>query len=180
VTPVSALSVSRTQPLAQAMREAELPASAAYKLPVVKLSPREAVPADLGVQPSAVTPAIAPATATTTAASPITNVSPPVTIAAVSPRDVEPSAKTMIASPKFEQEEQLLQSLKARLLEEQNSSASFRALRARMPATIDQSNPAQAAKQNEIKSQVEQHFERIRSLQDQIAQREQTLAVLRQ
>jgi hypothetical protein len=178
VTPVSALPVSRVQ--APAVREAEPPTSSAYKLPVVKLSPREAAPADSGVQPGAITPAIAPATAITTAAAPITDTAPPVAIAAMSPRDAEPRTKTIIASPKFEQEEQLLQSLKARLLEEQNASASFRALRARLPATIDQSNPDQAAKQNEIKSQVEQHFERIRSLQDQIAQREQNLAVLRQ
>lgn len=178
VTPVSALPVSRVP--TPAIREADPPASSAYKLPVVKLSPRETVPADSGVQPSAITPTIAPASVTTTVAAPITNAAPPVTIAAMSPRDTEPRTKTIVASPKFEQEEQLLQSLKARLLEEQNASASFRALRARLPATIDQSNPEQAAKQNEIKLQVEQHFERIRSLQDQIAQREQALAVLRQ
>lgn len=178
VTAVSASSASRVQ--APALREAEPPASSAYKLPVVKLSPHEAVPAEPGVQPSAITPTIAPATAITTTAAPMTNAPPPITIAAMSPRDAEPSAKTILASPKFEQEEQFLQSLKARLREEQNSSASFRALRARLPATIDQSNPDQAAKQNEIKSQVEQHFGRIRSLQDQIAQREQNLAALRQ
>lgn len=172
VTPVSASAANRAQ--TPAVRVADTETTPAYKLPVVKLTPREAVPGDLGVQPSAATVAIAPTTA------PTTYMPPPVIIAAANPRDAEPRAKTMIVSPKFEQEEQLLQSLKTRLAEEQNASASFRALRARLPATIDQSNPGEAAKQNEIKSQVEQHFERIRSLQDQIAQREQALAMLRQ
>lgn len=175
VTPVSA-SANRVQ--TPTVRVADNETAPAYKLPVVKLSPREAAPADLGVQPSA--SLITPTTAVASPPVAATPIAAPVTLAAANPRDAEPRTKTMIVSPKFEQEEQLLQSLKARLVEEQNASASFRALRARLPATIDQSNPDQAAKQNEIKSQVEQHFERIRSLQDQIAQREQTLAVLRQ
>ena len=74
----------------------------------------------------------------------------------------------------------MLAALKAQLAEQQNQSASFRAMRARLPTTIDQNDPARAAIQNDIKAQVELHFERIRGLQDQIAQREQNLAVLRQ
>jgi hypothetical protein len=173
VTPVSASIASRTQTPVALVAENET--APAYKLPVVKLSPREATPSDATAQPSATAPTMAMVAPPQPVAIAAANVSPITTATAIETRP-----QTTIASPKFSQEEQLLAQLKARLVEEQNASASFRAMRARLPSTIDQSNPEQATKQNEIKAQVEQHFERIRSLQDQIAQREQALAVLRQ
>jgi hypothetical protein len=189
VTPVPALSVPRvpptpTRPAAQiAEPMAEPPASSTYKLPVVKLSPRDAAPGDIGIRPAADTPLL-PAVAAPAAVS----VAPPapVTMAVANIRDLElpapvkPSLQTTLPAPKFEKEEQLLATLKAQLAEQQNRSASFRAMRARLPTIIDQSDAAKAAIQNDIKAQVEQHFERIRSLQDQITQREQSLAALRQ
>jgi Domain of unknown function (DUF4124) len=177
VTPVSVSLANRAQtPVALVAANETAPA---YKLPVVKLSPREATPIDATAQTSVTAPTMAMVAQPQPAAITTANVSP-ITTATTTPRETEARPQATIASPKFSQEEQLLAQLKARLVEEQNASASFRTMRARLPSTIDQSNPEQAAKQNEIKAQVEQHFERIRSLQDQIAQREQALAVLRQ
>jgi Domain of unknown function (DUF4124) len=179
VTPVSASIASRAQTPVALVAENET--APAYKLPVVKLSPREATPSDATVQTSATAPTMAMVAPPQPVAISAANASPIITTAtATTLRETEARPQATIASPKFSQEEQLLAQLKARLVEEQNASASFRAMRARLPSTIDQSNPEQATKQNEIKAQVEQHFERIRSLQDQIAQREQALAVLRQ
>jgi hypothetical protein len=204
VTPVSAVTAPRAQsPLARdaeqsAGRIVEAPAAPAYKLPVVKLSPRDAAPGDIGIRPVADTPLVPAVTPPTTnlapnLAAPVLAAQPtlappsPVTVAVASTREMElpqvqvkPSVQSTLPAPKFEKEEQLLASLKAQLAEQQNASASFRAMRARLPAIIDQSDPAKAAIQNDIKAQVEQHFERIRSLQDQIGQREQNLAALRQ
>ena len=192
VTPVSALTVPRVQsPPARnaeqnAERIVEAPASPTYKLPVVKLSPREAAPGDIGIRPVADTPLL-PAVATPAVLSIATAAPPsPVTMAVANVREVEipasvqPSVQSTLPAPKFEKEEQLLATLKAQLAEQQNASASFRAMRARLPTTIDQSDPTKAAIQNDIKAQVEQHFERIRSLQDQITLREQNLVALRQ
>jgi hypothetical protein len=192
VTPVSAVTASRIQsPPARnaeqtAERIVEAPATPAYKLPVVKLVPRDAAPGDIGIRPVADTPLL-PAVASPAVVSVATVLPPsPVTVAIASAREIElpvpvrPSLQSTLPAPKFEKEEQLLASLKAQLAEQQNASASFRAMRARLPTTIDQSDPTKAATQNDIKAQVEQHFERIRSLQDQITQREQNLAVLRQ
>ena len=192
VTPVSAVTASRVQsPLVRnaeqnAERIVAASATPAYKLPVVKLAPRDAASGDVGIRPVADTPLL-PAVAVPAVVS-VAIVEPPspMTVAIASAREIElpvqvqPSAQSMLRAPKFEKEEQLLASLKAQLAEQQNASASFRAMRARLPATIDQSDPTKAAIQNDIKAQVEQHFERIRSLQDQITQREQNLAVLRQ
>jgi Domain of unknown function (DUF4124) len=180
VTPVSASIANRAQtPVALVADNETAPA---YKLPVVKLSPREAAPSDATVQASATAPTMAMVAPPQAVAIATANALPITTTAAAAttPRETEARPQATIASPKFSQEEQLLAQLKTRLVEEQNASASFRAMRARLTATVDQSNPGETAKQNEIKSQVEQHFERIRSLQDQIAQREQALAVLRQ
>lgn len=192
VTPVSAVTASRIQsPLVRnaeqnAERIVAASATPAYKLPVVKLAPRDAASGDVGIRPVADTPLL-PAVAVPAVVS-VAIVEPPspMMVAIASAREIElpvqvqPSAQSMVRAPKFEKEEQLLASLKAQLAEQQNASASFRAMRARLPATIDQSDPTKAAIQNDIKAQVEQHFERIRSLQDQINQREQNLAVLRQ
>ena len=192
VTPVSAVTASRVQsPLVRnaeqnAERIVAASATPAYKLPVVKLAPRDAASGDVGIRPVADTPLL-PAVAVPAVVS-VAIVEPPspMMVAIASAREIElpvqvqPSAQSMLRAPKFEKEEQLLASLKAQLAEQQNASASFRAMRARLPATIDQSDPTKAAIQNDIKAQVEQHFERIRSLQDQITQREQNLAVLRQ
>ena len=194
VTPVSAVTASRVQsPLVRnaeqnAERIVAASATPAYKLPVVKLAPRDAASGDVGIRPVADTPLL-PAVAVPAVVS-IAIVEPPspMTVAIASAREIElraqvqvkPSVQSTLPAPKFEKEEQLLASLKAQLAEQQNASASFRAMRARLPATIDQSDPTKAAIQNDIKAQVEQHFERIRSLQDQITQREQNLAVLRQ
>jgi hypothetical protein len=210
VTPVSAIAAPRVQSPSvrnaepNAERIIETPAPPAYKLPVVKLTPRDAQPGDIGIRAAADTPLVpaittpstpstlptataAPSVITPTLAPSPTVAQPsPVTVAVASVREIEPPAQVkptlQSASPalKFEKEEQLLAALKAQLAEQQNASASFRAMRARLPTTIDQNDPAKAATQNDIKAQVEQHFERIRSLQDQIAQREQNLAVLRQ
>jgi hypothetical protein len=202
VTPVSAVTAPRVQPPParnadqNTERIVEAPAPA-YKLPVVKLSPRDAAPGDIGIRPVADTPlvpAVTPPTANVapTLAAPALAAQPtvappsPVTVAVASVREIElpvqvkPPVQSTLPAPKFEKEEQLLASLKAQLAEQQNASASFRAMRARLPTTIDQSDPTKAAIQNDIKARVEQHFERIRSLQDQIAQREQNLATLRQ
>jgi Domain of unknown function (DUF4124) len=183
VTPVSASIANRAQtPVALVTENETAPAN---KLPVVKLSPREAVPSDATVQTNATAPSIAMVAPPQPVAIATANVSPITTMATATAttttsRETELRPQATIASPKFSQEEQLLAQLKARLVEEQNASASFRAMRARLPTTIDQSNPEKAAIQNDIKAQVEQHFERIRNLQDQIAQREQILAALRQ
>jgi Domain of unknown function (DUF4124) len=207
VTPVSAIAAPRVQSPSvrnaeqNAERIIETPAPPAYKLPVVKLTPRDALPGDIGIRAVADTPLVpaitsptapprAPAApivaAPTLAPTPTVAQPSPVTVAVASVREIEPPAPVkpplQSTSPalKFEKEEQMLAALKAQLAEQQNQSASFRAMRARLPTTIDQADPAKAAIQNDIKAQVEQHFERIRSLQDQIAQREQNLAVLRQ
>jgi Domain of unknown function (DUF4124) len=181
VTPVSASIANRTQtPVALVADNETTPA---YKLPVVKLSPRDPAPSDATTAQTSMT---APTMAMVAPPQPVAiatanaNSAPITTTTATTAREAEARPQVTIASPKFSQEEQLLAQLKARLVEEQNASASFRAMRARLPTTIDQSDPAKAASQNDIKAQVEQHFERIRSLQDQIAQREQALAVLRQ
>ncbi len=181
VTPVSTSIANRTQ-TPPALVVAENESAPAYKLPVVKLSPRETAPSGAAAQTVVTAPTIEmvappqPVAIATANVSPITTATTPAT----SSREIELRSQATIASPKFSQEEQLLAQLKARLVEEQNASASFRAMRARLPATIDQSNPEKAAIQNDIKAQVEQHFERIRNLQDQIAQREQILTALRQ
>lgn len=203
VTSVSAVTTPRVlsppvrNPEQNAERVVEAPATPAYKLPVVKLSPRDAAPGDIGIRPVADTPlvpAITPPTnnVASALAKPALAIQPaiappsPVTVAIASAREMElpvqvkPSTQSTLPAPKFEKEEQLLASLKAQLAEQQNASALFRAMRARLPTTIDQSDPTKAAVQNDIKAQVEQHFERIRSLQDQITQREQNLAALRQ
>ena len=195
VTPVSANLMPRVPPIPARLadqtgervvaQKVEAPALSANKLPVVKLSPRDVAPSDVGIRSVAVTPSVptiipsAPAQAT---AAPMS----PVTLAVASIRDLDlplvaqPSLQANLAAPKFEKEEQLLATLKAQLAEQQNASASFRALRARMPTPIDQNDSENAAIQNDIKARVDQHFARIRSLQDQIAQREQSLAMLRQ
>lgn len=203
VTPVAAVTASRAQPSPARVIEqralstpAILETKSETKLPVVKLSPRDAAPGDIGIRPVASTPLvdtplvsapvispaqIAPKDLAVAVASPA-----PVNVAVASVREQEIPAQMKVASAsgipslKFEKEEQQLAALKAQLAEKQNESASFRAMRARLPTTIDESDPAKAAVQNELKAQVEQHFERIRNLQDQIAQREQNLAVLRQ
>ena len=185
VTPISSISMPRVQPTPSRPAEqiAEIPASSAHKLPVVKLSPRDAALGEVGIRPDADKPLMPAVTAVAAAiiAPPL-----PVTQAVANLRDIELPVSTKPSLPstppalKFEKEQQLLATLKAQLAEQQNASASFRTMRARLPSTIDQSDPAKAALQNDIKAQVEQHFERIRSLQDQIAQREQSLAVLRQ
>ena len=166
-------------------QKVDVPALSANKLPVVKLSPRDVALGNDGIRSVADTPSaptispLAPAQAT---AAPMS----PVTLAVANIRDLElpvlakPSLQANLSAPKFDKEEQLLATLKAQLAEQQNASASFRALRARMPTPIDQNDSEKAAIQNDIKARVDQHFARIRSLQDQIAQREQSLAMLRQ
>jgi len=199
VTPVSAVTALRVQaPPARSAGQnaepmAEAAATPAYKLPVVKLAQRNAAPGDIGIRPVADTPLvpvlIAPASAAPALTAQSTVAPPfPAAVAVASPGtremellvDVKPPAQSAMPAPKFEKEQQWLDTLKAQLAEQQNRSASFRAVRARLPATIDESDPAKAMIQNDIKAQVEQHFERIRSLQDQITQREQSLAALRQ
>jgi hypothetical protein len=201
VTPVATVIAPRAQPTPARVTEQSAdrllptPAISETKLPVVKLSPRDAAPGDIGIRPvadapliAATAPAIPPAQIVVSNNDrPIAVASPaPTNVAVASIRDQEIPAQAKVAPPlaspplKFEKEEQQLAALKVQLADKQNESASFRAMRARLPTTIDQTDPAKAAVQNELKAQVEQHFERIRSLQDQIAQREQNLAVLRQ
>ena len=151
------------------------------KLPVVKLSP----PAnDTDLSSASAATSVTPPTTTLAAfvtPAPVT----PAPLAAVSmptlqQRSVARSVESNPPPTKIDEEERQLAEAKGKLDDEQRTSASFRALRARLPATIDQSNPAKAAIQNDIKAQVEQHFERIRQLQDQISLHEQNLAALRQ
>ena len=154
------------------------------KLPVVKLSP----PAnDTDLSSASATPATAPVTPPTTTLAAFVTPAPvtPAPLAAVSmptlqQRSVARSVESNPPPTKIDEEERQLAEAKGKLDDEQRTSASFRALRARLPATIDQSNPAKAAIQNDIKAQVEQHFERIRQLQDQISLHEQNLVALRQ
>lgn len=204
VTPVLAVAAQRVQsPPAQVV---DLSAPTTSKLPVVKLSPRDDAPRDMGIRLGANTDtSLGPAT-TAASVAPVAPTAPinesasmtataPVILAVANAQEIKPppsitqtpqpaTASTpstlSTISPKFEKEGQLLATLKAQLIEQQNQSASFRAMRARLPTTIDQSDPTKADIQNDIKAQVELHFERIRGLQDQIAQREQNLAVLRQ
>ena len=92
------------------------------------------------------------------------------------------STTSTISSPtsaSIDREVQLLETATQRLAEERKSSESFRSLRARLPATIDASNPAKAAIQSDIKAQVERHFERVRNLEDQVATHERNLENLR-
>lgn len=202
VTPMSAMSIPRVAPTPArpveqtaeraAAQNVGAPVSTPDKLPVVKLSPRDAAPGDVGIRPVADTPLLpavsAPSFSAVGAIVAIGTVAPlPLgTVAAATVRDLELPVSTQLSSrptlpaPRFEKEEQLLELLKTQLAEQQNASSSFRAIRARLQTSIDQSDSVKAAIQNDIRVQVEQHFERIRHLQDQIAQREQSLAVLRQ
>ncbi len=179
--------------------------TSATKLPVVKLSPVTVTPTNVEVAANVAAPAkmplvafapTAPTFATAPATTPVTTlVTTLVTTPAIA-ATIHTSAINALpvpqlrssASPtrarsadqaaKIDQHEQLLATAKAQLVEEQRASESFRALRARLPVVIDQTNPAKAAIQNDIKVQVEQHFERIRNLQDQISRYEQNLAAL--
>lgn len=153
--------------------------ASATKLPVVKLSPTTVAPAkvEVAANVAALSPismaAFAPTPASTnTAALDVTPV--PQLQSSAAPARLRPTDE----GAKITHQEQLLTTAKAQLAEEQRASESFRALRARLPAVIDQTNPAKAAIQNDIKKQVEQHFERIRNLQDQISQYEQNLTAL--
>ena len=163
--------------------------SSATKLSVVKLSPTTVAPAKVEVAakvaappalplvafaPTAPTFAAAPATAATINTSAINVLPGPQLQSSASPVRVMSTNQ----AAKINQQEQLLATARAQLVEEQRASESFRALRARLPAVIDQTNPAKAAIQNDIKTQVEQHFERIRNLQDQISQYEHNQAAL--
>lgn len=151
----------------------------ATKLPVVKLVPTSvaaakvevaanvaALPATLLVAFATTAPTFAAAATINTSA--INGLPVPQLRPSASPARVISANQTA----RINQQEQLLAKARAQLVEEQRASESFRALRARLPAVIDQTNPAKAAIQNDIKTQVEQHFERIRNLQYQISQYE--------
>ncbi len=195
---------SSPKPIATAVVSA-VPANtastSATKLPVVKLSPVTVTPTNVEVAANVAAPAkmplvafapTAPTFATAPATTPVTTLVTAPSIAATIHRSsinalpvpqLQSSASPTRArsagqAAKIDQHEQLLATAKAQLVEEQRASESFRALRARLPVVIDQTNPAKAAIQNDIKVQVEQHFERIRNLQDQISRYEQNLAAL--
>ena len=153
--------------------------TSATKLPVVKLVPTSvaaakvevaanvaALPATLLVAFATTAPTFAAAATINTSA--INGLPVPQLRPSASPARVISANQTA----RINQQEQLLAKARAQLVEEQRASESFRALRARLPAVIDQTNPAKAAIQNDIKTQVEQHFERIRNLQYQISQYE--------
>ena len=163
------------------------------KLPVVKLVPTTVAAAKVEVATNvaaplatplvafaptaptfAATPAAAAATAATINTSAINILPVPQLRPSASPARVISTNQ----AARINQQEQLLATARAQLVEEQRASESFRALRARLPAVIDQTNPAKAAIQNDIKTQVEQHFERIRNLQDQISKYEHDQAAL--
>lgn len=159
--------------------------ASATKLPVVKLVPTSVaaakveVAANVAALPATPLVAFAP-TAPTFAAAATINTS---AINGLPVPQLRPSASparviSTNQAARINQQEQLLAIARAQLVEEQRASESFRALRARLPAVIDQTNPAKAAIQNDIKTQVEQHFERIRNLQDQISQYEHNQAAL--
>jgi len=163
--------------------------TSATKLPVVKLVPTivaaakvevaanvAALPATplVAFAPTAPTFAATPAAAATINTSAINGLPVPQLRPSASPARVISTNQ----AARINQQEQLLATARAQLVEEQRASESFRALRARLPAVIDQTNPAKAAIQNDIKTQVEQHFERIRNLQDQISQYEHNQAAL--
>lgn len=163
--------------------------ASATKLPVVKLVPTSVAAAKVEVAanvaalpatplvafaPTAPTFAATPAAAATINTSAINGLPVPQLRPSASPARVISTNQ----AARINQQEQLLAIARAQLVEEQRASESFRALRARLPAVIDQTNPAKAAIQNDIKTQVEQHFERIRNLQDQISQYEHNQAAL--
>lgn len=163
--------------------------ASATKLPVVKLVPTSVAAAKVEVAanvaalpatplvafaPTAPTFAATPAAAATINTSAINGLPVPQMRPSASPARVISTNQ----AARINQQEQLLATARAQLVEEQRASESFRALRARLPAVIDQTNPAKAAIQNDIKTQVEQHFERIRNLQDQISQYEHNQAAL--
>lgn len=163
--------------------------ASATKLPVVKLVPTSVAAAKVEVAanvaalpatplvafaPTAPTFAATPAAAATINTSAINGLPVPQMRPPASPARVISTNQ----AARINQQEQLLATARAQLVEEQRASESFRALRARLPAVIDQTNPAKAAIQNDIKTQVEQHFERIRNLQDQISQYEHNQAAL--
>lgn len=163
--------------------------TSATKLPVVKLVPTSVAAAKVEVAanvaalpatplvafaPTAPTFAATPAAAATINTSAINGLPVPQLQPSASPARVISTNQ----AARINQQEQLLATARAQLVEEQRASESFRALRARLPAVIDQTNPAKAAIQNDIKTQVEQHFERIRNLQDQISQYEHNQAAL--
>lgn len=163
--------------------------TSATKLPVVKLVPTivaaakvevaanvAALPATplVAFAPTAPTFAATPAAAATINTSAINGLPVPQLRPSASPARVISTNQ----AARINQQEQLLATARAQLVEEQRASESFRALRARLPAVIDQNNPAKAAIQNDIKTQVEQHFERIRNLQDQISQYEHNQAAV--
>jgi hypothetical protein len=163
--------------------------TSATKLPVVKLVSTSVAAAKVEVAanvaalpatplvafaPTAPTFAATPAAAATINTSAISGLPVPQLRPSASPARVISTNQ----AARINQQEQLLATARAQLVEEQRASESFRALRARLPAVIDQTNPAKAAIQNDIKTQVEQHFERIRNLQDQISQYEHNQAAL--
>ena len=163
--------------------------ASATKLPVVKLVPTSVAAAKVEVAtnvaalpatplvafaPTAPTFAATPAAAATINTSAINGLPVPQLRPSASPARVISTNQ----AARINQQEQLLATARAQLVEEQRASESFRALRARLPAVIDQTNPAKAAIQNDIKTQVEQHFERIRNLQDQISQYEHNQAAV--
>lgn len=163
--------------------------TSATKLSVVKLVPTIVADAKVEVAanvaelpatplvafaPTAPTFAATPAAAATINTSAINGLPVPQLRPSASPARVISTNQ----AARINQQEQLLATARAQLVEEQRASESFRALRARLPAVIDQNNPAKAAIQNDIKTQVEQHFERIRNLQDQISQYEHNQAAL--
>ena len=163
--------------------------TSATKLPVVKLVPTSVAAAKVEVAanvaalpatplvafaPTAPTFAATPAAAAAINTSAINGLPVPQLRPSASPARVISTNQ----AARINQQEQLLATARAQLVEEQRASESFRALRARLPAVIDQTNPAKAAIQNDIKTQVEQHFERIRNLQDQISQYEHNQAAL--
>ncbi len=75
-------------------------------------------------------------------------------------------------------EQESLANAKAKLAEESRNTEAIRALRASFTAAPDKSGVRKVITP-EMRAQVEQHFERVRDLQDEIAMHEQNVASLR-
>ncbi len=84
--------------------------------------------------------------------------------------------RNLLASLLGEQES--LANAKAKLAEESKNTESIRALRASFTAAPDKSGVRKVITP-EMRAQVEQHFERVRDLQDEISMHEQNVASLR-